>query len=512
MNRTTIIIAAMLICLPTPAQTQAKPADNATAPTITITKLDITDKTLNLSYEIRNTSEQDIWILGGFAESDLSFDVFLDKDGRTLLMQRRFDVPSGGGDVVPGRYVLIRPGDTRTESVTLALPVWPEYGLASGRTAQLASQNLATRLAIEVGYYPSLPEKIRRTLEEADRIGMNPKTDDDRRRFLYLQDSLRFNALNETLSRRDEEILLPYTHQWFKGEQVLRAVGENVRIPYEEKDPYARPRQNSLDSRPCTRLEIQYLPSTLEYFFPYASEQALLNPKERQALRAQNVTVLRDQESLTTFVSNINKGIPTGGGVVRERATAQVICYHDQERQTAFFISNDESVVVNSRDRFTYAEGFLRLNLRKLTPQVEPFELRVRCAANLRNLWHRARLYHKAVGKIEMGYPPPVEWCDAMVRAYEKTVGVLDESPIGAHKCPSTAEGDNHYAMNPNCKPDSSPDMVLLFETKAGWNQHGGPELFTFDNHDPKGGCVLLNDGTVKFIRTKEEIEQLRWK
>jgi hypothetical protein len=54
--------------------------------------------------------------------------------------------------------------------------------------------------------------------------------------------------------------------------------------------------------------------------------------------------------------------------------------------------------------------------------------------------------------------------------------------------------------------------MVLLFETKAGWNQHGGPELFTFDNHDPKGGCVLLNDGTVKFIRTKEELHQLRWK
>jgi hypothetical protein len=34
-----------------------------------------------------------------------------------------------------------------------------------------------------------------------------------------------------------------------------------------------------------------------------------------------------------------------------------------------------------------------------------------------------------------------------------------------------------------------------------------GPDLFTFDNHDPKGGCVLLNDGTVKFIRTKEEAE-----
>ena len=54
--------------------------------------------------------------------------------------------------------------------------------------------------------------------------------------------------------------------------------------------------------------------------------------------------------------------------------------------------------------------------------------------------------------------------------------------------------------------------MVLLFETKAGWNQHGGPELFTFDNHDPKGGHVLLKNGTVKFIRTEDELRQLRWK
>jgi hypothetical protein len=68
------------------------------------------------------------------------------------------------------------------------------------------------------------------------------------------------------------------------------------------------------------------------------------------------------------------------------------------------------------------------------------------------------------------------------------------------------------YAMNPNCKLDSPPDTVVLFEAKPGWNQHGGPELFTFDNHDPKGGCILLNDGTVKFIRTDEELKQLRWK
>ncbi|MGD2095208.1 MAG: hypothetical protein PVH77_09410, partial [Phycisphaerales bacterium] len=83
---------------------------------------------------------------------------------------------------------------------------------------------------------------------------------------------------------------------------------------------------------------------------------------------------------------------------------------------------------------------------------------------------------------------------------------------IEPYRCPSSIEGECHYAMNSNCTTISPPDMVLLFETKAGWNQHGGPELFTFTNHDPKGGCVLLKDGTVKFIRTREELNQLRWK
>jgi hypothetical protein len=37
-------------------------------------------------------------------------------------------------------------------------------------------------------------------------------------------------------------------------------------------------------------------------------------------------------------------------------------------------------------------------------------------------------------------------------------------------------------------------------------------ELFTFDNHDPRDGLVLLNDRKVKFIRTEEELKRLRWK
>lgn len=481
-------------------------------PTITVTKLEINDKKLKLNYEIRNDSGQDIWILLGFGKSDASVDLFIDKDERTLLLRRRFDVPfSGGGNIAPGRYVVMRTGETQLESVSLPVPVNSEYEFIDGQTRQAQGLEYATSLAIEIGYYDrDLPVRIRHTLEEADRIGKKPKNDDDRMRWFYFTGSLDFNSSNEFLRQRNEEILLPYTYQWFKGEKVLRTVVEDVRIPYKERDNLSIKRYLP-DLTRCTRVEIQYQPSMLEYFFPYPSQQSLLSPTERKYLRSGNTIVVQDQKDLMTFVNNIKNGIPTSGGIVRERTTAQVVCYHDDEPPTYFAIYNDHSVVVDLKDQFGYHDGFP--SLRTLTPRIEAFELRIQCAANLRNLWHRLRLYYKAYGTIKILYPVPTEWCDSMTRAY-KSRGLLDKyykSPR-PHKCPSAYEGKNHYAMNPNCKPDSPPDTVLLFETKAGWNQNGGHDLFTFINHDPKGGCVLLNDGTVKFIRTKEELQQLKWK
>ena len=64
--------------------------------------------------------------------------------------------------------------------------------------------------------------------------------------------------------------------------------------------------------------------------------------------------------------------------------------------------------------------------------------------------------------------------------------------------------------MNPNCHPNSPPDMVLLFETKGGWNQFGGPELLTTENHKGEGCYVLFNDVHVEFIK-KEAINELKW-
>ena len=156
------------------------------------------------------------------------------------------------------------------------------------------------------------------------------------------------------------------------------------------------------------------------------------------------------------------------------------------------------------------------------------------CATNL----YRMGVEFRTMASEGMAWPAPCEWCDVLPRRRLAGNPGAAERIMREFVCPGAGEGRCHYAMNPACRPGSPPDMVLLFETKAGWNQSGGPELFTFDHHDaqggfvplndgtvkfvlercmfghhnPKGGLVLLHDGTVKFIRTKEELKQLRWK
>jgi hypothetical protein len=252
-----------------------------------------------------------------------------------------------------------------------------------------------------------------------------------------------------------------------------------------------------------------------EYFFPYDGQQRLLSLEEKRYLQSEKLIVVDDPEDLKALASEVSNQINSIGGIVCERSNAKVVCYRDDEMLTSFTVYDDTTIETDQKQRIKYRR--ILQSLRKLTPHIQPLELRMQCAANLKNLWYRYRLYQNATKSIRVGlfrrrkspYPVPNKWCDAILRAYwQKT----DEYTLQPLKCPSSGEGKCHYAMNRNCKLDSPPDMVLLFETKAGWNQHGGPELFTFDNHDPKGGCVLLNDGTVKFIRTKEELQQLRWK
>ena len=520
-----MIVVLYLLILPA-MQAQAKSDNNAAvnnkagALTIAVTKLDISSKTLRLDYEIRNNSQHDVWICEDINISGEDFELRMAEDGQTLLIRRRHDVPLDVRRNQPrGRYVHLRTRESRTESLLLPVPVRPRrvfLGMRQIRPDQPPEH--AKRLAIEIGFYSGdLFGMVLGLLYEAEK---SPR----KKPVVYpvfgtgvlgmLGGSLYFTRVNEGVRDRDEQVLISYTCQTLSGEQILRTTVDGLNIPYENEEVWPGPPPPDLSL--CTRLEIWYQPSMLEYFFPYAGQQSLLSRAERQYLQSQKTVVVDDQERVKTFADEIGKGLD-GGGIVTEHNTAHVVCYHDDESLTSFTVY-DEAIETEGKQRFRYGRGLPDI-MKKLTPQIQPFELRVQCTINLKNLWNRLRLYHKAnkgwpagaAAIREMAYPAPTEWCDAIVRVYE-SIGTSEKNIMRPHVCPSGGEGKSHYAMNPNCRPNSPPDTVLLFETKAGWNQHGGPELFTFNNHDPHGGCVLLNDGTVKFIRAKTELQELRWK
>lgn len=123
------------------------------------------------------------------------------------------------------------------------------------------------------------------------------------------------------------------------------------------------------------------------------------------------------------------------------------------------------------------------------------------CGTNLARLGKSMSVY---AGENDGKYPTANKWCDLLI---EHVNDVIE----GTFVCPSAGEGRCHYAMNPNCQPNSPPDMVLLFETKGGWNQFGGMELLTFGNHKPKGCHILLNDKSINFVRPKR-LRELKWK
>jgi prepilin-type processing-associated H-X9-DG protein len=126
------------------------------------------------------------------------------------------------------------------------------------------------------------------------------------------------------------------------------------------------------------------------------------------------------------------------------------------------------------------------------------FTTQKRCAANLRVLGRAMLIYSCGDGP----YPTSNKWCDLLVQGGY----TLEETFV----CDGAREGRCNYAINPNVSPISHPRLVLLFETKGGWNQVGGPELLTTENHKGEGCNVLFNDGHVEFVRT-EKLGELKW-
>jgi hypothetical protein len=247
-----------------------------------------------------------------------------------------------------------------------------------------------------------------------------------------------------------------------------------------------------------------------------------VNPEDFAELFSRGVFLIDDREQITALARKmagmvaINRSTDIPGVKLRPRALDAVrVTFYRGDRAVASFTLKEGGYVVTADGEWFSLQG-TGLSLSDFTPGVQPLIFRLECARTIRSLPSDWAPYIQAAPKP---YPPADRWCDAtlelFLRLHGHGYGVgpdFAKQAENCFRCPAAGEGRCHYAINPDCRRDSPADTVLLFETMAGWNQHGGPELFTFDHHDPKGGCVLLNDGTVKFIRTEEELKQLRWK
>jgi len=128
---------------------------------------------------------------------------------------------------------------------------------------------------------------------------------------------------------------------------------------------------------------------------------------------------------------------------------------------------------------------------------------RMVCGANLSGLSKAMLIY---ANDYDDKYPTPEKWCDLLVEYCEV-------DPV-SFCCKGAPEGPCNYALNENIVElgiKTQPDIVLLFETHPGWNQVGGPEILTTDNHQGEGCNVAFVDSHVEFVKAGD-IEFLKWK
>jgi len=220
--------------------------------------LDVSDEALELSYEIRNDSDQDVWLCKNLGSRFFDFEVSMTDDGETLLVRRRLDVPrTGFGEQVFGRYIRIAKATRLEETILLPAPVRPHRVIMSARRTDEIIKDVK-QLRIEIGYYSGdLPRIILRMLEEAEKDLQKEHVDDigyPTDAVGWLGNSIYFNRLNEGVPDRKEQVVIPWTDQTLKGERVLRATVENLRVPYIENEGFSKFRIESLAH--CTRAEI----------------------------------------------------------------------------------------------------------------------------------------------------------------------------------------------------------------------------------------------------------------
>ena len=224
---------------------------------IVVTTLDVNDQTLEVGLKIINNTNHDVWVCNGYDRDDGSiryFDRFMATDDKTLVLRRRYNLPSAG--IVerfpsPFHYPRLRPGQEKVESHSFTLPVTSSSPVFHTSAGGLHVES-AQRLAIEIGFYD---EDLRALILNVVEIAESLRCDDSALRNVQLGKSAwlyyRFfggfkiaglfktgdiTYFRDSVTSDGDEILTPPMQQSLNGEQVLRIEVENRSIPFRQVD------------------------------------------------------------------------------------------------------------------------------------------------------------------------------------------------------------------------------------------------------------------------------------
>ena len=126
----------------------------------------------------------------------------------------------------------------------------------------------------------------------------------------------------------------------------------------------------------------------------------------------------------------------------------------------------------------------------------------IHCVSNLKHLGLAVRIY-SADNNDE--FPPAQKWCDAI------------QTSVGSPKIFQCAAAPNQscgYAFNAKVVGkklnEVDPQTVVIFESDAGWNMSGGPELMLSRSRHGRTFVIGFADGSVQTL-TADQLSQLRW-
>lgn len=126
----------------------------------------------------------------------------------------------------------------------------------------------------------------------------------------------------------------------------------------------------------------------------------------------------------------------------------------------------------------------------------------INCVNNEKHLALAVRIYADSNGNH---LPPAATWCDAIKP---------EAGSEKVFKCPAVKENSRcDYAFN--AKLDGleiskvNPQTVMIFESDAGWNAHGGLESVAV-RHPRHRTVVALADGSVQMV-SEAQLNALRW-